>query len=334
MKILINASLAVTAVIACLLLAEIGLRIFTSSESRAPVDYYEKSPIPGLPYVTKPNINDRDFRTNSHRLRDSEIPLEKPPGTLRIAMVGNSMTIGHAVKQDELYTEVMERDLNSRFQGQPKVDVLNAGEQGYSIIHFMPFAKEFVYPYQPDYVIYQFCWNDIESSSLMRVRNVPDQLPESGPIRFLARRSRLFGKLMKLRDMSKFAQNLLVMYDDSLAVEGFFKDLFAWADSVRDQEMLFGMAIFPNVLEVQVPDKYPELTAAFLKKKDQIIERCRRGGIPVCDLTEPLMKRYAGDHQDLYADYGHFNPRGHALAAKVIEDWLIPTLKEAKLLPD
>ena len=323
MKIIINVALAFVTAVACLILAEIGLRIWGVTKPRPPQEYYEKSPIPELPYIAKANVHEGDFRTNSHHLRDSEIPLAKPPGTLRVAMVGNSMTIGHAVKQDELYTEVMERDLNSRFQGRPKVDVLNAGQQGYSIVHFMPFTREFVYPYQPDIILYQFCWNDIESSSLMRIRNVPDQAPKSGLARFLTRYSHLFGNLMKLRDLRKFAQNLLVMYDDSLALRGFYQDLFAWADSTRERNVPFAVVIFPTVVETIIPEKYPDVTREFIDKKGRIMEACRQHGLLVCDLTDSLRMDYGKNHQILYADFSHFNARGHELAARVIEGWLL-----------
>ena len=320
---LINLLLALAAVMVCLILTEVGLRIYNLARPRSHIECYESSPIPDLPHITRANFTRGDFHTNSGRLRDSEIPLDKPAETLRLAMVGNSMTIGHSVKQGELYTEVMERDLKARFQGHPKADVLNAGQLGYSIVHFLPFTREFVYPYHPDFVVYQFCWNDIEASSLMRVRKVPYQLPKSGPVRLLARHSHLFGNMMRLRDMSKFARNLLVMYDDSLAVEGFYKDLFAWEDSVRSRGLPFAMVIFPNVLEVQVPDRYPDLVQELLAKKEKILERCRQRGLPVLDLTDSLADNYRRHHKDLYLDFGHFNARGHALAAEVIENWLI-----------
>jgi hypothetical protein len=322
MKHVVNAGLVLAAIILTLLAAEIGLRFFDKFFANTPDDCYEAGPLAALPHVTKANFSKRGYHSNSHRLRDSEIPLEKPDATLRLAVVGNSMTIGHAVEQDCLFTEIMERDLNRRFMGTPHVDVLNAGQQGYSIGHFSPFAREFVYPYQPDFVLYQFCWNDIESSTTMRVRRAPDQLPDSGPKRFLARHSRLFGNMMRMRDMRLFARNILVMYEDSLAVEGFFQDLFAWQEDCRLRGMQFAMAIFPNVLEVQVPERYPDVTEEFLSQKDRLIEVCRHHGLRVIDLTNPFRDNYLQAGKDLYADFGHFNNRGHQLAAQVLEDWM------------
>src|SRR5215510_12105712 len=50
-----------------------------------------------------------DFHTNSHGLRDREIPYERVPGKLRIAMVGDSLTVGWGVPFDDMFSKRIER---------------------------------------------------------------------------------------------------------------------------------------------------------------------------------------------------------------------------------
>src|SRR4051812_22096345 len=50
-----------------------------------------------------------DFRTNSNGLRDREIPRERAPGKLRVAMLGDSLTVGWGVPFDDMFAKRIER---------------------------------------------------------------------------------------------------------------------------------------------------------------------------------------------------------------------------------
>lgn len=49
------------------------------------------------------------FDTNSKGLRDREFSYEKPPGKLRIVMLGDSLTVGWGAKFDETFSKRIER---------------------------------------------------------------------------------------------------------------------------------------------------------------------------------------------------------------------------------
>src|SRR5262249_57007952 len=49
------------------------------------------------------------FDTNSKGLRDREFSYEKPPGRLRIMMLGDSFTVGWGAKFDETFAKRIER---------------------------------------------------------------------------------------------------------------------------------------------------------------------------------------------------------------------------------
>lgn len=95
--------------------------------------------------------------TNSYGFRDDEIPLKKPSGTSRILILGDSVSFGHGVEDDETYSEQLEDLLST---SEHPVDVINTGVPGNS-----PF-QEFVdlergLTFEPDIVVYQFTLNDI-----------------------------------------------------------------------------------------------------------------------------------------------------------------------------
>lgn len=66
---------------------------------------------------------------NSLGLRDPERTIQKPAGTYRIAVFGDSMTEAVQVNQDETFTQLLERRLRARGLN---VEVLNFGVNGYS----------------------------------------------------------------------------------------------------------------------------------------------------------------------------------------------------------
>ncbi len=319
-RFLVNLSLAVASILVVLLVAEIVLHIYRSLFAPSTKACYVSSPTPELPFVAKANFQRRGYATNSQHLRSPEIPLEKPPATFRVAVVGNSVTIGHAVKQEELFTAVMERDFQAAFNDQPPVDIINAGQEGYGMAYFLPFSRLFVYPYQPDVMIYQFCWNDIEVSSAYRVSRPPDQLPTNPVLRFLLKNSVIYGYIHKLSGVTKLANRLVDYYDDSTAVEGFFNDLATWEQDAENRQVHFLVVIFPMAMEVQAPEQYPDIVAKIHRHKEAIMAECRRRNIEVYDVTEVIRQDYEEHHQRLFVDLGHFNARGHAVAGHWLEN--------------
>ena len=98
-------------------MAELGFRIyaigskaFSYSASKSVVELGEANLLrpadePSIEYELKPNL-DKLFklarvRTNSAGLNDSEYTLEKPPGTYRVAVIGDSQTMASGVERDE-----------------------------------------------------------------------------------------------------------------------------------------------------------------------------------------------------------------------------------------
>jgi hypothetical protein len=94
---------------------------------------------------------------NSHGFRDRERRYEKPAGTLRIAVLGNSWTEALQVPLEKTYTAVLEEELSEDGCFADKsVEVLNFGVAGYSTAQELLTLRQEAWKYSPDLVLLAF----------------------------------------------------------------------------------------------------------------------------------------------------------------------------------
>lgn len=90
--------------------------------------------------------------------RTPEIPIEKPAGTRRIVVIGDSVAEGAQVANDEL---VFARQIETRLRGAGvAVDVVNLGVVAYTTLQEVELLKKRGLQYQPDLVLVSYCLND------------------------------------------------------------------------------------------------------------------------------------------------------------------------------
>jgi lysophospholipase L1-like esterase len=110
------------------------------------------------------------FRTNPDGLIPYDARREKPPGSVRIMIFGDSMVIGRNVAQDEIYSAKLQEDLRAR--GIP-ADVVNAGVQGYSTDQALLLMQRWLPVYRPDFVVYGSTLNDYGGNSVPEAYGQP-----------------------------------------------------------------------------------------------------------------------------------------------------------------
>lgn len=116
-------------------------------------------------------------RINSDGLRDREHAKQKPPGTFRIAVVGDSYAEAFQVEQDKAFWAVMERRLQDcpAFAGR-KVEVINFGVSGYGTAQELLTLREKVWAYSPDLVLLAVTTNnDVSDNS--RALKLTNEIP-------------------------------------------------------------------------------------------------------------------------------------------------------------
>jgi hypothetical protein len=92
-------------------------------------------------------------RFNSMGLRGPERHFTKPPNTLRVAVLGCSLTEALQVPYEKTYCNVLEQQLNNAHATQEKVEVLDFGVSGYGLGQEYLRLKDYALKFNPDLVI-------------------------------------------------------------------------------------------------------------------------------------------------------------------------------------
>ena len=148
----VNALLVFAAVLAGLVGAEVLLRLFDISY---PV-YMWTDPVRGVAHIPGAKggamVNGhRWYEINSDGWRGPEVALNHPPGTFRIALLGDSFIEAFEVPYEETVGEVIERRLGA-LRGTP-LEVLNFGQGGYGTAQEQLTLQHEVWKYSPDLIL-------------------------------------------------------------------------------------------------------------------------------------------------------------------------------------
>jgi len=148
-----NLLLICLALLVALLLCELALRLLGVSY---PV-FVWTDPVRGVAHI--PGARGGSVLPDGHRWieinrdgwRGPDVSLEHPPGTLRIALLGDSFIEAFEVPFDSTVGEVVERRLSARL-GRP-VEVLNFGNGGYGTTQEYLTLQHEVWKYSPDVIL-------------------------------------------------------------------------------------------------------------------------------------------------------------------------------------
>jgi len=100
-----------------------------------------------------------DFQTNSKGLRDREFSYDRQPGTLRILMLGDSLTVGWGVPVERTFSKRIEKLFAA---DGVDAEVINTGVGNYNTIQEVQYFMNEGFKYRPDIVVLNFFINDAE----------------------------------------------------------------------------------------------------------------------------------------------------------------------------
>lgn len=167
-----NAALALGGVIAALVIAEVAMRLaglsYPSTTTFLRADYYTGwSHKPGITFPNPVDGLHGSVTFNRYGMRDSrEYRLAKPPGTLRIAVIGDSFAEALQVPQAEDFCSIAERRLARCVGlGGKKVEVLNFGVYGFGTPQELIMLRRRVLRWSPDLVVLEFYINDLADNT-------------------------------------------------------------------------------------------------------------------------------------------------------------------------
>lgn len=262
-----------------------------------------------------------EITTNSQGLRGDEISMQKPPGTYRVAVIGDSITLGWGVEADETYPARLEDLLNASppdgFPEDAQYEVLNLGVGNYNTVQEVRRLRSVGLPFEPDLIVLGYFINDAEPTP---------QVHEG----YLIEHSYLYAfTLSRLRTLDFGGV-------DALTYEDYYAGLYAdgqagWKASQAglaelaalgaQQDIPVAMFIIPELHNLS--DDYP-----FQDIHGRLVRAGEDAGLPVVD----LYPAFAGHtpEQSLWVSPtdAHHNAEAQAMIAQGIYDALDAGLVE------
>ncbi len=171
----INSLLLLLSVVFSILLLEQGFRCWLfgwkafdveALRNNVPVNnagFMVQSPFDDIYWALKPNL-DISFKlarltTNSHGLADHEYPLEKPAGSYRIAVLGDSYSMSSGVDTDKSFHALLEIWMNE--QSNHPYEIINFAVGGFGLERYNATLEHLVPEWKPDAILLGYCgFND------------------------------------------------------------------------------------------------------------------------------------------------------------------------------
>lgn len=276
---------------------------------------------------------------NSHGMRDEEFPKEKPAGEYRVLLLGDSLTFGIDVEQEEIFSRRLHAALASRGGG--KVRVMNGAVQGYDTSNERDWLNTFGFGLSPDLVVVMFYPNDIEfQARKLSQHEFPgrDWLRRTAIFEWMERthierESRRLGETGEAASLEQRQRKaLLDKYRGATAIDPNDPEdkkgtivargiLFEMAAECKRRNVRFAVAMIPGFANTRDP-KLPNIMGGLGWDLDQ-------AGIPKLNLLDALVPF----HPQCWLDWdeGHLSPLGHEKVAAALEAWW--TAPNSSLVP-
>lgn len=133
------------------------------------VNRFQVEPVPnsGMVYRLLPNSRfvtfGVDYPTNELGFRDDPIAPRKE-GDLRILCVGDSVTFGTGVRNEEAFPNQLEKILMDSVAEGRRAEVINGGVSAYNAENVLGLVSTHLEDLRPDLVVYTFVENDLDDS--------------------------------------------------------------------------------------------------------------------------------------------------------------------------
>jgi lysophospholipase L1-like esterase len=290
------------------------------------------------------------IEVNSLGLRYPELG-KKAEDEFRVLVLGDSITLGDFVPEEETFTRQLEKLTAGRSK---KIRFINAGIPGAGTMEELYLYQEVRDRVQPDLVLVEMYLNDAQTAGEFYVRSIPPPFSKSRFLTWAANRVQIVGKTFfreggvkidpKWREGFRAGREL--HSGDMLgSKDGFDFEIynaymdFGLAWNPRSWEILDGVvaslrqetrekgtplaiALFPVHIQVlgSYQDRYPQ---------DRCRELCARRGIPYIDILPPLRADWQAKKEKLFYDHCHYTPYGNTVVARA----LLAELDKENLIP-
>lgn len=329
--VVIGLSLALAVPLVLVALLELGLRLSPWDEALGPDRFHGQMP-DHFPFWAPNNILTSGFEQLlvKNEFRRARVTVDKPSGVFRIICLGGSFTYGwpYNKPQDaaDIYPAVLQTLLNnSRAQGEPRYEVINAGVGGYSSYQGLLYLRKRLLRFKPDLITVAFGANDgIETRAAgapLTDREYYDQwaAEEGGPggniILSLVQHSRF----VALVDRGvRAVRSALGPVRYRVSPAEFRQSLEQMINLGR--EFRFKVVLLHEASrELRSPEQMPQRLLYYKVLRE--LERRHAGRVPLLDNLSMAVKE-PRRMDDLFVDFNHLSKQGHRWLARFIHDAL------------
>ncbi|MFN7971114.1 MAG: GDSL-type esterase/lipase family protein [Acidobacteriota bacterium] len=127
------------------------------------------------------------FSTNNRGFRGPDVTESKPPETVRIVGIGDSVMFGWGVNDGDTYLSRLQVSLNALYPSR-RWETVNTAVPGYSAHMEVATLEEAALDLRPDVVIYGYCINDLELPRFLQRRQDHLTLTRSYLVDFIRER--------------------------------------------------------------------------------------------------------------------------------------------------
>ena len=280
------------------LLLEIGIRIaspqdlgFWDSDSFRRLQTTAPHFVENIPHG-KANFIGVPVAINSLGLRGDEISVPKPPRTVRIVAVGDSITFGYGIPVEHTYAKLLEKRLNESVASRTRYEVLNAGTLGGSLGDYLHFLNQKANVLQPDIVLIGLSLNDI------LVYSTSGGVSEAG--------AEWHGHMPLTRKFNHFLLRHSQLYMFCYA----HLKSFMYGSRVLDINEVLGS----NFVAVGPPSEYQKQAwGTSLRMLSQIVAFCREHGYQLVVVVFPMQMQLSAAELQFYRSKYHLRLSDEAL---------------------
>lgn len=250
------------------------------------------------------------YEINQDRMRGPSVPLEKSAESYRVLCLGDSFTFGEGVHFPDTYPARLETLLGQAMPDR-RVEVLNAGVQGYGTRFAVRFYLSYCRAFKPDVVTLGFFLND--ASDVNETVRDHVAMTEPPPLSSLAKVSRLWSIVERSRYARRVQREYFETTRRSFDSEEWSvcKDLLrGMREAGKVEGFRFIVVVFPILWELN--GEYP-----FEDIHERVRSACREADCEFIDLLDTYRGRRA-ESLWIHPTDQHPNEIAHKLAAERI----------------
>jgi len=250
-------------------------------------------------------LNRSVIKINSDGFRDREYSIEKPNNTIRIIVLGDSVTFGWGINVSDTYPKVLEKMLNNDLNTTINFEVLNFGVPGFNTLEEIHLLEKKGLKYNPDVVIIGYVAGDAENNTKLKTKEVFIEADKLFKERF-------YNQNHLSRIEENFYKNELTarLIRDDL-IKNFNQNLESYV--LKPLEHLKTLSQEKKIKKIIIVF----LTDTYQIEKDRIVELANKYNFCVIDAYERL-KKYPYDSLILDKKDPHYNSFANQIIAEFI----------------